>query len=98
MEKDRITCLTRKPQPATERPELRNGDDPWDGVEINPKHMYTTVELGRKWNFHKDTVFDLFVDYPRRTQDQTPGDAVETQLHNPEDSAVCGREVVAGTH
>jgi hypothetical protein len=37
---------------------------PWDGLEVNPKHAYTTVELGRKWNFHKDTVFDIFADYP----------------------------------
>jgi hypothetical protein len=65
------------------RTDLQWDDGPWEGIAINPKHMYTCAELGRKWNWHRNTVANQFEDYPgvlfvnhqsKRVKDpETPG-------------------------
>jgi len=37
------------------------GDDP---NALNPKYDYSCLQLGGKWNWSRDTIFRLFVDYP----------------------------------
>jgi hypothetical protein len=40
------------------------GGGPGDGPDPNPNHVYTCAELGLKWNWHRDTIFEFFKDYP----------------------------------
>jgi hypothetical protein len=54
----------RKPERHRKAANGTPGGGPGDGPDPNPNHVYTCAELGSKWNWHRDTIFEFFKEYP----------------------------------